>query len=149
MPNIHEQLIGTTWTLVSFESIDTNGLRFFPLGDGAKGYIVFDQTGLFSVQIMAEERLKPLTEEELALFPTEAEKQMAQHGYHAYSGHYAIDEAKGIMKTTVELSLVQEYIGSEQQRAVKIRDNHLYLSNVKHPGRKLVWKKNISEADNE
>lgn len=146
MSNLKEQLIGTTWSLVSYESIDANGAQYFPLGEDAKGYIVFDKTGLFSVQIMASERSKTLTETELTLFQNEVEKRIAEYGYHAYSGRYAIDEGRAVMKTSVELSLIEDYIGSEQQRSVMIEDNHLYLTNVEHPERKLIWKKIANEV---
>ena len=57
MKNLEEQLIGTSWSLKSFESVDQNDHIYYPLGEDAKGFIVFDHTGLFSVQLMAKEAL--------------------------------------------------------------------------------------------
>lgn len=141
MNNLVELLTGTTWSLKSFESLDKNDKIYFPLGDDAKGYIVFDRTGLFSVQIMAQQREEPLSEDTLSTYRTEVEKQMGINGYHAYSGHFTLDEDKAIMTTSVELSLIQEYVGSTQKRSVRIDDNLIYLSNIDHPERKLVWEK--------
>lgn len=138
MSNIEEQLTGTTWTLVSYQSADTNGDTLFPLGRDATGYIIFDQTGLFSVQIMADKRAGKIDGD---LFQSNVEKQVAENGYHAYSGKYVIDEEKAVLKTMVQLSLVPDYVGSEQKRFISIEGDNLYLQNVNHPERKLVWKK--------
>lgn len=141
MNNIVELLKGTTWSLRSFESLDKNEEIYFPLGDDAKGYIVFDHTGLFSVQIMANRRDEPLSVDTLSSYRTQVEKQMGINGYHAYSGHFSLDEDKAIMTTSVELSLIQDYVGSKQKRSVRIDGDLLYLSNINHPERKLVWER--------
>lgn len=141
MTTIAEQLAGTTWSLVSFASTNNLGETYYPLGEDAAGYIIFDHTEIFSVQIMADDRLKSLSQDELALFRTDVERQMATLGYHAYSGHFSLDETEAVMTTTVELSLIKEYVGSKQRRSVQIKDDHIYLSNLDHPERQLIWKR--------
>jgi len=138
MNNLKEQLIGTTWSLKLYESFDQNDQVFYPLGEDATGYIVFDHTGLFSVQIMAKEAL---SKEAVSHYRTDVEKAMGMHGYHAYSGHFSLDEEKAVMTTSVELSLIPAYRGSKQKRSVNIEGDRLYLSNIEHPERKLVWQK--------
>ena len=66
---------------------------------------------------------------------------MAKLGYHAYSGPFDLDEKKKHLTTHVKISLLKAYVGSEQTRSVKIDGDTLYLSNVKHPERKLIWEK--------
>lgn len=135
--SIKEKLIGTTWSLVSFESLNKDGQPYYPLGENAEGYIVFDQTGLFSVQIMAIDNLAHNN----GIANSGTENQMISYGYHAYSGFYQIDENKATMTTSVQLSLIKEYRGSQQKRSVKIEDDYLYLSNIAHPERRLVWQR--------
>ena len=141
MTTIAELLSGTTWSLVSFASTNKNNETYYPLGDDALGYIVFDHTGLFSVQLMSSHRTDVISKEVLALYRTEVEQQMGELGYHAYSGHFSVDESNAIMTTSVELSLIKDYVGSKQKRSVRIEDNHIFLSNMDHPERQLVWKR--------
>ena len=143
MKNLKEQFVGTTWLLKSYESVDQNDQVFYPLGEDATGYIVFDHTGLFSVQIMAKEAL---SKEAVSHYRTDVEKAMGMHGYHAYSGHFSLNEEKAVMTTSVELSLIPAYRGSKQKRSVNIEGDLLYLSNIEHPERKLVWQKKYNLA---
>lgn len=138
---IYDQLVGTSWTLETYQSEDKNGEVMYPLGKDAKGVIMFTNDDRTSVHIMAADRNKKVSEERLAEYNTEAEQQMARLGYHAYSGPFDIDEEEGTLTTHVELSLIPSYVGSDQTRAAKIEGDTLYLSNVKHPERQLVWKK--------
>lgn len=141
---IQEKLIGTSWELETYQSEDKFGNINYPLGENAKGYIIFTDENRLAVQIMAENREKKRAKGILNTFNTEAEKGMAELGYHAYSGLFNIDEEKAHLITHVDVSLLTSYVGSDQVRAVKINGNTLYLSNVKHPERKLVWKKTKS-----
>ena len=66
---------------------------------------------------------------------------MAELGYHAYTGPFTLDEDAVTLTTNVEVSLITSYIGVDQTRTVKLEGDTMQLSNVKHPERKLVWKK--------
>lgn len=136
---LEEQLKGTTWKLVSFQSEDKNGGILFPLGEDAEGYINVTTDSRLSVHIMAKDREAKI--EKNKLFNTESEREMAEWGYHAYTGSFTLDEKNKTITTDVELSLIPSYVGSKQTRSVRLEGNMLYLSNVKHPERKLVWKK--------
>lgn len=140
MGKIQEFIAGTTWELVSFQSEDKNGEIVYPLGKDAKGFISFTKENRISVHIMAVDR----NENKNVPFLTEAEEKMSELGYHAYTGPFVIDEEEEILETSVEVSLISSYVGSKQPRKVKTENGKLYLTNVSHPERKLVWKK----ADN-
>lgn len=136
MGKIQEIIADTTWELVSFQSEDKNGEIIYPLGKNAKGFILFTSGNRISVHIMAVDRNKDTTLQ----FLTEAEEKMSDLGYHAYTGSFVIDEEKEILETSVEVSLISSYVGSKQPRKVKTENGNLYLTNVKHPERQLVWK---------
>lgn len=135
---IREQLLGTSWRLKTFQSEDKNGELLYPLGEDAEGIIIFTSEQETSVQIMAKKRKD---EASLDLYNTEGEKEMARFGYHAYSGPFDLDEEKGHLTTHVKMSLLEVYVGTDQVRAAKIDGDKLYLSNVEHPERKLVWER--------
>lgn len=139
--SILEQLRGTSWSLVAYQSETKDGEIMYPLGKDAKGTIIFTEEQHTAVQIMAADREKEVSPEVLETYNTEVEKEMARLGYHAYTGPFSVDEEKGILTTHVKLSLIPDYINSDQARAASIEGDTLNLSNVKHPERKLVWKR--------
>lgn len=138
---IQEQIQGTSWRLESFQSENKAGEINYPLGDDAKGVIIFAPGNRLSVHIMAADREAEVADTILEMFNTEAEKEMAELGYHSYSGPFDLDEEEETLTTHVELSLIPSYVGSDQTRSARIEGDTLHLSNVKHPERKLVWKK--------
>lgn len=139
--SILEELLGTSWELVTYQSEDKNGNIIYPLGEDAKGTIVFTKEKHTAVQIMAANREERLSEAALAKYNTEAERDMVRLGYHAYTGPFTIDEEASVLTTQVQLSLIPSYVGSSQDRAASISGDRLNLSNVQHPERKLVWQK--------
>lgn len=138
---LHQALKDTTWTLKTYQSQDKEGNINYPLGKDAKGVISFTSTGIFAVQLMATSRPQKLSAEQLERMNSQVEKQMAEYGYHAYTGPFTVDEKQGILTTEVKLSLITDYIGSRQNRTVKIDGDELHLSNIDHPERKLIWEK--------
>ncbi len=141
--SIQEQLLGTSWELVRYQSEDKEGNILYPLGEDAKGVIIFTADNQLSVHITAADRVNKISLEKLDSYNTEAEKEMARIGYHGYSGPFNLDEKESVLTTHVKISVLSEYIGSDQNRKAKIEGDKLYLSNVQHPERKLVWKKII------
>lgn len=138
---IEDKLKGTIWSLVTYQSEDKNGEINYPLGEDASGYIVFTDKNILSVQLMAADRDQAVPNETIESMNTPVEQQMATLGYHAYSGPFSIDEEEAVLTTNVLLSLIADYVGSEQKRAATIEGNKLHLSNVEHPERKLVWER--------
>ena len=137
MKKLQELIEGTTWVLESFQSQGRNGEIVYPLGKEAKGLITFTSQNRISVHIMAVEEQSGSK----GNFLTDAEEKMAEVGYHAYAGKYQIDETAETLTTHVAVSLLSSYVGTNQIRSVKLTDGKLYLSNVQHPERKLVWKR--------
>ncbi len=136
-----EKLLGTSWELISYQSEDKDGNIMYPLGNDAKGVIMFTVDSQLSVHIMAADREAEVSQEVLDTYNTEAEKEMAKLGYHAYTGPFDFDEEEGILTTHVKYSLLPAYVGSDQRRKANMDGDQLHLSNVQHPERKLVWKK--------
>lgn len=141
--SIREKLLGTSWELIRYQSEDKDGNMMYPLGEDAKGVIIFTVNSQLSVHITAADRETKVSQEKLELYNTEAEKEMARIGYHGYSGPFDLDEEKSVLTTHVKISVLSEYIGSDQNRSARIDGDNLYLSNIQHPERKLVWKKII------
>lgn len=136
-----EKILGTSWSLESYQSEDKEGNTNYPLGADAHGVIIFTQEQRMAVQIMAANREEEVPKEILDSMNTETEKEMARLGYHAYSGPFNFNEDTAYLTTHVDMSVITTYVGSDQTRLAKIEGNMLYLSNVNHPERKLVWKK--------
>lgn len=136
-----DALKGSIWSLVSYQSEDKDGNINYPLGDDAKGYIALTDKNVLSVQLMAADRTEERPADEVEAMNTPVEQQMAEIGYHAYSGPFEIDEEEEVLITSVELSLIADYIGSKQRRKITMEGNKLHLSNTEHPERKLVWEK--------
>lgn len=136
-----ESLSGTTWELVSFQSEDKKGNMIYPMGEDATGFIYIHPGNRLSVHIMVADREKSRKRVGEVDFNTEAEKEMAELGYHAYTGPFTLNEDTVTLTTHVEVSLITSYIGVDQTRTVKLEGDTMQLSNVKHPERKLVWKK--------
>lgn len=141
-----DQLKGTSWRLVEYQSESKDGDVLYPLGEDALGTIIFTEAGHTAVQIMTKDRSQPLSEEKLEKYNTEVEKEMGRLGYHAYTGPFTIDEEENILTTHVQISLIPDYVGSKQARKATLEGNILKLSNVQHPERRLVWKR-ITEVE--
>lgn len=138
---IQKQIQGTSWRLESFQSETKTGEINYPLGDDAKGVIIFTPDNRLSVHIMAADREVKVADAILDNMNTDAEREMAELGYHSYSGPFDLDEEAETLTTHVELSLIPSYVGSDQTRSARIEGETLHLSNVAHPERKLVWNK--------
>ena len=144
--SIKNQLKGTSWSLVEYQSESKNGDVLYPLGEDALGTIIFTEAGHTSVQIMAKDRSQPPGEDKLKKYNTKVEKEMRRLGYHAYTGPFTIDEEENILMTHVQMSLIPDYVGSKQARKATLKGNILKLSNIQHPERRLVWKR-INEVE--
>lgn len=136
-----EKLKGTTWSLVTYQSEDKNGKINYPLGEDALGYIIFTEENILAVQLMAADRTQVVPKEVLEKMNTVVEKEMKELGYHAYSGSFSVNEETSVLTTNVEMSVISTYVGSKQKRKAEIKEDKLYLSNIEHPERKLVWQK--------
>jgi hypothetical protein len=120
--SVRDSLVGT-WRLVSYEAHDANGNISYPLGKNVKGLLCYTEEGFMSVQVMKEDRPRPNDPH----FSLMEEIVAAANGYVAYAGRFTVEEAVGLVKHQVELSLSPTWVGTEQIRSVTFRTGHLYL----------------------
>lgn len=87
------RLVGT-WTLVSYESSDTESQQY--RGTKPVGLLYYDRTGHMAVQISPDRPRRRFTGPQAGVFtgpqPTPAEALDAISGYAAYFGTYTVDE---------------------------------------------------------
>ena len=133
LSNLQKQLIGT-WRLVSFEDRkdekDPNSEWTYPYGKNPKGYIVYDETGHVTVQIMRTPPPAKFASGDDKK-PTSEEAKAAYEGYVAYFGRYTIDEASHSVIHHVEGSLGPSYIGTDQKRPFELSGDRLIIGDQK------------------
>jgi hypothetical protein len=124
-PTISEQIVGA-WSLVSYEVRAADEIVQHPLGADAVGLLIYGPHRHMTVQIMASDRqrLRAQSEGSQRL----SELAAAAEGYLAYAGTYEVDEAARTVTHHVELSLIPNWVGRPQRRAVDLRADHLILT---------------------
>jgi hypothetical protein len=125
VPTLSEQLIGA-WSLVRYEMLTVDGIAQHPLGADAVGLLIYRPDGLMTVQIMARER-KSWSGRSVGA-ERAAELAAAAEGYLAYAGTYEVDETARTVTHHVELSLIPNWVGRPQRRAVDLRADSLTLT---------------------
>jgi Lipocalin-like domain len=117
-------LVGT-WRLLSWENRRVRDSRVsYPLGEGASGYIMYNEDGYMFVAIMAANRLRFATDDLLSA--TKEEEAHAEETYVSYCGRYDFLGDRVIHH--VEMSLFPNWIGGDQERLVDLRGEQLTLS---------------------
>jgi hypothetical protein len=123
--SVRDSLIGT-WRLVSYEAHDANGNISYPLGKNLKGLLLcYTNEGFMSVQVMREDRRRYSSND--PRFSLMEEIVAAANGYVAYAGRFSVEEATGLVKHHIELSLSPIWVGTDQIRSVTFRSGPLYL----------------------
>lgn len=135
-------LVGT-WKLVSWETTDRDGQTHYPFGKDAIGYITYTELGHMSATIMKAHRLNiEVSSAELMNARTvflrpwlllTALKYIkaiirylqASANYVSYSGKYEI-QAETVVHY-VEISLIPDWIGTEQVRQFQFIGDRLVL----------------------
>ncbi|MDK6805133.1 lipocalin-like domain-containing protein [Aerococcus sp. UMB7834] len=136
--SMRDQVIGA-WKLISYQTTDASGQVVYPLGEDAKGFILYTPDGYMSAQIMAQGR--PAYESGDLHKGTPDEMAQAAEGYLAYSGRYEIDEDKGKLTHHMDVSMNPTWLGQSQPRVAKIKDGKLKIYNGLKPEDQLVWKR--------
>ena len=108
-----DSLVGT-WRLVSFEVLDAEGRRAFPFGKDAVGFITYTADGRIAVPVGATKRPRLTTPDWVG--GPDPEIAAAARDYCAYCGTYEVHDS--VVVHRVELSLMPDRIGVEQQRHV-------------------------------
>jgi hypothetical protein len=124
-PTISEQIVGA-WSLVSYEVRAADEIVQHPLGADAVGLLIYGPHRHMTVQIMASDRQRWRAQSEGS--QRLSELAAAAEGYLAYAGTYEVDEAARTVTHHVELSLIPNWVGRPQRRAVDLRADHLILT---------------------
>ena len=125
---LREQLIGA-WKLISYEELPVDGgPSYYPMSEKATGIILYTPDGFMSAQFMEPDR---------KLFAsgdwfngTDEEYRQAASTYVAYSGPFDVDEERNIVTHSMFVSILPNWIGHAQPRAVRIEGDDLYISSV-------------------
>ncbi|GGG93881.1 lipocalin-like domain-containing protein [Staphylococcus pragensis] len=138
MAELKDQLIGT-WKLVRYQDEDKDGNIFYPLGEDAKGFIMYNPDGYMSAQLMQQGR-KPYASGDLHT-GTKDEMAEAAHGYVAYAGRFELDEENSTVYHTMEVSMNPTWLGDTQPREFELEGDTLSIVNGNVPNQKLVWQR--------
>lgn len=142
MHEINQIIIGT-WKLIYSIEIDSSGNKFYPFGEDAIGYIMYDESNKMAVQICRKERklfssksFASSSSQELSLIPKD---------YLAYFGSYEIDTEKEIVRHFVDGHLFPNNVGQVLERKYHFFDNKMSLKPWNGTNREILWEKiNIS-----
>jgi hypothetical protein len=124
MPTIREQLLGT-WRLASYYTEGTDGSIVYPMGQQARGFIMYLPDGYMSANLMVPGR--PAYTGGIAETATPAELAAAALGYFGYAGRYQVDEAARAVRHYIEVALAPNLAGSTQLRHVRFEGPRLML----------------------
>ena len=118
-------LIGS-WSLVSWKTVYDDGRIIFPMGDDAKGYLVYSNDGFMSASLFASNRPHLVSGEMLTA--DDDEKVIAWDSYFSYSGKFIIEKNK--VHHHVLSSMYPNWVGDRQTRIVVIADEKLILETM-------------------
>lgn len=138
MSDIAKKIIGT-WRLVYSVEIDEKGSKYYPFGDDAVGFIIYDQLGNMAVQICRKQRKNFQS----TVFTQAAEQELAQipQDYLAYFGRYEIDLKNQLVRHFVEGALFPGYMGKTLDRKYHFIDNQMLLKPCDGTHREILWQK--------
>ncbi len=125
MTSLFDRLVGA-WELVSYRLVAEDQSVTYPLGNDARGFILYTPDGYMSAQLMAAGRAAYASGHPHA--GTTAEMSAAAGGYIAYSGPFLVDEATQTLKHTMAVSLFPNWVGDTQVRTSKLDGDSLTLS---------------------
>jgi hypothetical protein len=118
-----EEILGS-WELETCEARGGDGPPLLPLGEGAHGLLLYAADRGMSVAIMRAGRAPFAASDILA--GTQREKAEAAESYLSYSGRWDLVGAR--IRHTITVSLFPNWVGTVQERRVKLHGNRLELS---------------------
>ena len=126
MTNVSAKTLAGTWRLKE-SFAEKNGKRqAFPLGEGTKGLIIYDEVGYMSAQLMSAQRVQ-FSARVPKDIPLE-EISRAYHEYTSYYGTFTLDASAGTIVHHVEGALSPQWIGGDQLRYFKFDGDLLVLT---------------------
>jgi hypothetical protein len=128
MAGLREMLVGA-WRLVDAVEEPVDGSApARPHGERPIGLILYTPDGYMSAQIMERERGRVESCDWSRLTPEEYAEEA--RGYFAYAGPYEVDEERGAVTHTVEVSLFPGWVGSAQMRVAELEGDRLVLQSA-------------------
>jgi hypothetical protein len=122
--SVAQKIIGT-WKMISWVSVDENGLETDFFGEAPVGILMYDALGNMNAQLMKSGR-KNFNATSL-YGGSQEENSMAYMTYAAYFGKY-YEVTPGELCHEVEGSLFPNWVGGKETRLAKIEGEYLYLS---------------------
>ncbi len=120
-----EQLHGA-WHLTRWDYTVDNAFRGYPMGEDAKGQIIYSSDGNMSAILMLADR--PRSEASQFHQASAEEREIAALGYVSYGGRWVlVDET---VTHQVAFALFPNWIGTELVRTVTWEDERLVLTSV-------------------
>ena len=123
-PSLRDQLIGA-WTLQSYIASPIDGSPpFHPLGEDARGLLLYTPDGYMSAQLMRVGRPAFASGDWFDGTHQEYEDAAA---YVAYSGRFRVDEASSTLTHDISISFFPNWLGQAQIRAAELAGDVLRL----------------------
>lgn len=123
---LRERLVGA-WVLESYEACDPDGSVHEPFGPDPVGLLVYGADGRMAVQAMDPRR--PRWTRGAPEDQRRAERTAAADGYIAYAGRFELEDGEEpVVVHHVETSLVPNWVGRPQRRAVALDGDRLRLT---------------------
>ena len=117
-------LIGV-WKLTSFCAQDSGGQTVYPFGRDAQGRLIYEANARMAVQVMNPQR--PEFPSGDPLLSSETEVRAAFGGYTAYYGTYSVHPDEQTIVHHIEVSLLPNWVGTDQQRHFEFDGTYLTL----------------------
>ena len=123
-PPLAARLVGT-WSLRSRIDVTASGERVAEptLGSDPIALVYFDKAGNFAAQFMKRDRGAVVAPAASA----GSNNTRAVDGYDAYFGTYVVDEASGVVTTTLAGALAREHTGAVLRRAMQVDGDTLTI----------------------
>jgi hypothetical protein len=141
-PPVAEQVIGT-WTQVSSTTVRSDGSRTALFGPGAKGLLVLDRSGHFSlIQVRGD---LPRFASGNRASGNNSENRAVVRGSLAIFGTYTVNAQEGTITLHIEGSTFPNWSGTEQKRTFTVAQDELKWQTPAATGRgetvQTVWRR--------
>ena len=137
---LKQKFVGT-WTIVSVDTIRSDGNRTPIYGSNPKGILIFDESGHYSLQIMRADLPKFASNNRIQ--GTAEENKAIVHGVIAHFGKYSVNEADRTLTFHVETSSFPNWSGTDQKRPFTFTGDQLTYTDARASGggsAEVVWK---------
>lgn len=126
------------WQIVTVEAVGPKGITHTEwLGKEPTGVIVYDASGMMSVQLMRDPR--PVPQSPKGDKPSDAEKAKFFDGYYAYFGRYEVDEKANKVKHHIQGSLKPGEVSITYTRTFELVGDNLSLSTPEYEVNGAMW----------